>query len=235
MTHRTSARLLLLAGLTAASALLATAGHSQQNELPVVPPRQGKREKVPLFNGQDLTGWTGHTKHWSVQDGVIIGRNTEPVPVSTYLLTDRKFSDFRLVFDTMLAQSEMHSGIALWGRLAPEKGDPYTYTGHLVMFPSNYGFWDLYGRNSIHTNAEVAKPVGKQHDWNHVEILAQGNRLRVVLNGKQISDWREPEPDRIHEASLGLQLHSNKVAQEVRFKNLALETFPEDRLITVKE
>jgi hypothetical protein len=221
---------LLLAG----SAFLATEGRSQQDP-PVVPPRTGKREVLRPFNGKDLAGWTGHQKYWSVQDGVIIGKNTEPVPVSTYLLTDRKFTDFRLVFDGMLAQSEMHSGIAMWGRLAPERNDPYTYAGHLVMFPSNYGFWDLYGRNSIHVNAEKAKPVGKQHDWNHMEILAQGNRIRFVLNGKLISDWREPLPERIQEAPIGLQLHSNKVAQEVRFKDLTLETFPEDRLTTVTE
>ena len=128
----------------------------------------------------------------------------------------------------------MHTGIAMWGRVAPEHGDPFTYAGHLVMFPSNYGFWDLYGRNSIHNNVEAARKVGKQHDWNHIEILAQGNRIRVVLNGTQISDWREPEPVRIHEAPIGLQLHSNRVPQEVRFKNLELETFPEDRLTTLK-
>ena len=34
---------------------------------------------------------------------------------------------------------------------------------------------------------------------------------------------------------IGLQLHSNAVPQEVRFKGLVLETFPkEDRLLTVK-
>ena len=27
---------------------------------------------------------------------MIVGKNTEPVPVSTYLLTKRKFTDFRL-------------------------------------------------------------------------------------------------------------------------------------------
>ncbi len=203
-------------------------------EAPLVPPRQGKREVVELFNGKDLTGWEGHKdKYWSVKDGVIVGKNTEPVPVSTYLLTERKFSDFRLTFDFKLAESEMHSGIALWGRVAPEKGDPYTYAGHLVMFPKDYGFYDLYGRNGIHRNADKAKPVGKEHDWNHIEIVAQGNRIRFVLNGRLISDWREPEPDRIKEGPIGLQLHSNKVPQEVLFKNLKLETFPDDKLTTI--
>lgn len=207
---------------------------AEDQPAPVVPPHEGKRETIELFNGKDLQGWVGHEKYWSVKDGVIVGKNTEPVPVSTYLLTERKFSDFRLVFDFKLAESEMHSGIALWGRVAPEKGDPYTYAGQLVMFPSGYGFWDLYGRSMIHKNADIARPVGKQHDWNHIEILAQGNRIRFVLNGKLVSDWREPEPDRIHEAPIGLQLHSNKVPQEVEFKNLKLETFPEDKLLTVE-
>jgi hypothetical protein len=202
---------------------------------PVIPPREGKRETIKLFNGTDLTGWEGHKKHWSVKDGVIIGKNTDEVKVSTYLLTKKKYSDFRLVFDFKLAQAEMHSGIAMWGRVAPEQKDPYTYAGLLVMFPSDYGFYDLYGRAGIHANADKAKKVGKQHDWNHIEILAQGNRVRFVLNGVLISDWREPMPDRIKEGPIGLQLHSNPMPQEVQFKNLKLETFPEDKLTTLKK
>src|SRR5688572_27027182 len=205
-----------------------------QKTTTLVPPREGKREMIELFNGKDLSGWTGHIgKYWSVKDGVIVGKNTDPIPVSTYLLTERKFSDFRLTFDFKLAQAEMHSGVAIWGRVAPERGDPYTYGGHLVMFPSNYGFYDLYGRNAIHRNAERAKPVGKQHDWNKIEVLAQGNRIRFVLNGTLISDWREPEPDRIKEAPIGLQLHSNPMPQEVQWKNITIETFPEDKLTTL--
>ena len=68
-----------------------------------------------------------------------------------------------------------------------------------------------------------------------IEILAQGNRVRVAVNGTQVVDWRDPEPQRIKEGPIGLQLHSNNVAQEVRFKGLKLETFPkEDKLLTVK-
>jgi hypothetical protein len=222
--------LLLVVGLGP----LTTLAQDKKAKPPIVPPREGKREAIKLFNGKDLTGWVGHEKYWSVQDGVIIGKNTKTVPVSTYLLTKRKFSDFRLVFEFKLARSEMHSGIAMWGRVAPEKGDPYTYAGHLVMFPSDYGFYDLYGRNLIHANADKARKVGKQHDWNKIEILAQGNRIRFVLNGVLISDWREPRPERIKEAPIGLQLHSNKVPQEVQFKGLSLETFPEDKLTTLK-
>jgi hypothetical protein len=214
---------------------LALAAIARAADAPEVPPKQGKSETIRLFNGRDLSGWHGHEKYWSVKDGAIVGKNNDPVKVSTYLLTDRNFSDFRLLATVKLVRSEMHSGIALWGRVAPERGDPFTYAGHLVMFPSGWGLYDLYGRQGLPPSGEAAKKVGKQHDWNDLEILAQGNRLRLVANGTQVLDWRDPEPDRIKEGPLGLQLHSNNEPQEIHFKNLVLTTFPEDKLITVKK
>jgi 3-keto-disaccharide hydrolase len=207
----------------------------RKSQAPVVPPRDGKSETLTPFNGKDLDGWDGNRDLWSVVDGVIVAKNTQPVKVSTYLLTKQKFSDFRITATVKLVESEMHSGIAFWGRVAPERGDPHTYAGHLVMFPSNWGMYDLYGRNGLPVDAAPAKAVGKQHDWNALEILAQGNRVRVAVNGKQVIDWRDPEPDRIKEGPIGLQLHANPMPQEVHFKDIKIETFPkEDRLITVK-
>ena len=219
----------------AIAAILALPRLTQGEDATVVPPREGKSETIELFNGKNLDGWEGNDKYWSVVDGVIVGKNSEPVPVSTYLATKRKFTDFRLVFAAKLVKSEMHSGIAMWGRVAPDKGDPHTYAGHLVMFPSGWGMYDLYGRNGLPVDGGPAKAVGKQHDWNDMEILAQGNRVRFAVNGVQVVDWRDPEPNRIQEGPLGLQLHSNQEPQEVHFKGLVLTTFPEDKLTTVKE
>ena len=102
------------------------------------------------------------------------------------------------------------------------------------MFPSGWGMYDLFGRNGLPVDGNPAKKVGKQHDWNDLEILAQGNRVRVAVNGTQVVDWRDPEPQRIKEGPIGLQLHSNAEAQEVHFKDLTLTTFPEDKLTTLK-
>jgi hypothetical protein len=218
-----------------AVALVVQETRAADDEAPVVPPRHGKSETIELFNGKDLTGWVGHPELWSVRDGVIVGRNTEPVKVSTYLLTERKdFTDFRLLATVKLAESEMHSGIAMWGRNAPEQGDKYTFAGHLVMFPSGWGFHDLFGRGGLKVDGEPAKKVGRQHDWNDLEILAQGNRIRLAVNGTQVVDWRDPKSDAMYEGPIGLQLHSNMVPQEIHFKNLKLTTFPEDKLVTVK-
>jgi hypothetical protein len=203
-------------------------------DAPEVPPKTGTSETIKLFNGVDLDGWRGNPQLWSVKDGAIVAKNSQPIKVSTYLLTTRNYSDFRLLATVKLVRSEMHSGIAFWGRNAPEKGDPFTYAGHLVMFPSGWGMYDLFGRNGLPPSGEPARKVGKQHDWNQLEILAQGNRVRLAVNGVEVLDWRDPEPDRIQEGPVGLQLHSNSEPQEVHFKDLVLTTFPEPRLTTVK-
>ena len=204
--------------------------HTFLNKLP---------EILTLFNGLNLDNWEGDKELWSVKDGEIVAKNTKPVPVSTYLLPKRgdklrTVSDFRLTLKSKLVTSEMHSGVAFWGELAPDKGDPFTYKGHLVMFPSGWGMYDLYGRNGLPVDGGPAKKVGKQHDWNDIEILAIGSRVRVAANGVQVVDWTDPEPKRIKVGPVGLQLHSNKEPQEVRFKDLILSTFPSERLLTVK-
>jgi hypothetical protein len=228
--------------LVAAAALAAQDKKPAPKEAPVVAPRQGTSETIKLFNGTTLDGWEGYPDLWAVKDGVIVARNDKPLTFSTYLLTKKTFTDFRLTFAAKLAESEMHSGVCFWGEVRPTVSkDPekdrtkYTYAGHLVMFPSGWGMYDLFGRNGLKVDGGPAKKAGKQHDWNDMEILAQGNRVRFAVNGVAVVDWRDPEPERIKAGPIGLQLHSNKVPQEVQFKGLVVETFPkEDRLLTVK-
>jgi hypothetical protein len=217
-----------------------------KKEAPVVPPRTGESKTVKLFDGKSLDGWEGYTDLWSVKEGVIISKNTDPLKYSTYLLTKDKYTDFRLTFSSkLLPGSETHSGVSFWGEVWPKADgkvtDPkkdrteYTYKGHLVMFPSGYSMYDLFGRASLPVDGGPAKKVGKQHDWNDIEVLAQGNRVRVAINGSAVVDWRDPEPERIKAGPIGLQLHSESKPQELHWKGLVLETFPkEDKLITVK-
>jgi len=198
-----------------------------------------EEKPIRLFNGKNLNGWQGQTKkYFSVEDNIIVARNgKEDAPkASTYLVTDKPFRNFRIIFEAKLVTSEMHSGIALWGKTIEKASDPFSYMGHLVMFPSNYGYWDLYRRNGIYRDTEqVAKKAGKQHDWNRMEILAIGNRIRHVINGKLVADWSDPKPELCEAGPIGLQLHSNRVPQEVHFRGLILTEDPQDKLVTVDE
>lgn len=191
---------------------------------------------IHLFNGKDLNGWEGQTEtYFSVKDGIIVAKNgKDNAPkASTYLVTKKKYRNFRLIFEAKLVTSEMHSGISFWGKNVERKGDPYSYQGHLVMFPSGYGYYDLYRRNSVYRDkGGVAKKAGKQHGWNKMEILAIGNRIRHVVNGKLVADWSDPKPELCETGPIGLQLHSNKISQELHFRGLILTEDPEDRVVT---
>src|SRR5262249_49161086 len=146
--------LTLLACGVAVCAALAADKEPPKKDAPEIKPREGKSETFDLFNGKDLKGWEGYEDLWSVKEGEIVGKNDEEVKVSTYLLTKKKFTDFRLLATVKLVKSEMHSGIAFWGSTGPEvvpenlrkERVQYTYAGHLVMFPSGWGMYDLFGR-----------------------------------------------------------------------------------------
>ena len=79
-----------------------------------------------LFNGKDLTGWNGREGRWSVEEGAIVGRNEDRVPRSTYLFTEKKYRNFRLLLETKQTRSPkhstMHSAICCLGQQFEDKG-----------------------------------------------------------------------------------------------------------------
>ena len=209
---------------------------SRGEDAPVVPPREGTSETIKLFDGKDLDGWEGHETYWSVKDGVIVGKNTEPVKVSTYLLTKQKYTDFRLTAKVKLVESEMHSGIAFWGRNRPGEGRPVHLRRPPRDVPLGLGHVRPLrperpaGRRRARPRRSASSTTGTT--W---RSSPRATASASPSTASQVVDWRDPEPDRIKEGPIGLQLHSNKVPQEVQFKDLVLETFPkEDRLLTVK-
>jgi Domain of Unknown Function (DUF1080) len=197
---------------------------------------------VKLFNGKNFDGWEGNTgengtpKYFSIQEGVIVARNeADNAPaVSNYLLTKKEYKNFRLVFEGKLAESTMHSGIAFWGSKYETGGQPNSFKGHLVMFPAGWGFYDLFGRNSIYKDDGRAKKADNG-DWNKMEILAIAPRIRLGVNGQLVADWQDPKPETCLAGPIGLQHHSNKVPQEIRFRGLILSEDPEDKMITVTQ
>ena len=122
----------------------------------------------------------------------------------------------------------------IWGEIA-DRGASNLYTpGPLGVFPKP-GIWDYIDAKGIRVYKPAPDSVAGDLKWLKVEILAQGNRVRSAFNGVQVMEWREPDPSRIQQGPIGLQLHAWNAAQEVHYKDVVVETFPqEDRLITVK-
>lgn len=197
---------------------------------------------VSLFNGKDLTGWTGLEGRWKVADGVIVGWNDDKVPTSTYLFTDKSYRNFRLLLEAKQTRSPkhstMHSAICALGERFTDKGEnTHGFKGPLLMCLNDWGIWDAYRRNRIepagHRGTFNPKGVEKVGDWNRIEILVIGERIRFVANGKLVFDYTEKDPKMLKASPIGLQLHSSGRPQEHAFRGLVIAENPTDQLLTL--
>ncbi len=190
-----------------------------------------------LFNGKDLSGWKGDSTRWSVTHGMIRGANEDPVASSTYLFTEKPFRNFRLILDVKQTMSDrhstMHSAVAALGEQFTDAGEnSFGFKGPLLLFCHEWGIYDAHRRNRVVPGGPGAE-VEKQGEWNQIEILVIGDRIRFAANGRQIFDFTD-KPEMLKACPIGLQLHSNDKPQEYHFRSLLLTENPTGDLVTVK-
>src|SRR4051812_34897141 len=91
--------------------------------LTILPAVVFAEEKVELFNGKDLTGWTkrGGNGSYKVEDGEIVGRSA-PNTTNTFLCTEKEFGDFELELDFKIdpKQNVFNSGVQIRSHSRPE-------------------------------------------------------------------------------------------------------------------
>jgi hypothetical protein len=172
----------------------------------------------PLFNGKDLSGWTGNPQLWSVKDGAITGQTTAETPArhNTFLIwTNGTVSNFELRCSFKILPGDdkgfANSGIqyrskvldpkewVVGGYQADMEAGP-NYTGILYEEALTRGIMALRGEKvefDSDCKKQVTGSVGKAGDieaslnkkgWNDYVIIAQGNHLQQFVNGKQTVD-----------------------------------------------
>jgi hypothetical protein len=141
---------------------------------------------APIFNGRDLTGWTGNTEGYGVEDGAI---RTFPDRAGGNLYTENEYDDFVLRFAFRLPPGA-NNGIAV---RAPLTGDA-AYEGMEIQVlenshPNYAGLkpWQFHG--SVYGISPALRGYqALPGEWNHEEIRVKGRTVRVVLNGKVINE-----------------------------------------------
>ncbi len=179
-------------------------------------------EQIPIFNGEDLSGWEARGKaEWRVEDGVIVGgQDGDPKRAGT-LRTTRLFADFDFECEFMIDEhGKYNSGIYL--RDVPgAKGRRYQVNIGRGVVGEYVG---LYRDDWLDTGDEKDK-IRKPNAWNQLRIRAEGPRIQVWLNRQPIVDYTEADPQEIDLAagSLTLQTYGAEGhAGWVKFRNLRL-------------
>jgi len=170
-----------------------------------------------LFNGTDLTGWTGNTKLWSVENGEIVGR-TEGLKDNEFLKSDLVLGDFKFRCKVQLIKNQGNSGIQFRSEVLPD-GLVKGYQADIGI-----GWWgklyEEHGRELLwpKSGESFVKP-----GWNEYEIFADGDKIQTRINGHLCVDLVDPEGAK--RGILALQLHSGG-ATEVRFKDFEVFLSP---------
>ena len=194
-------------------------------------PKPGADGKIAIFNGKDLTGWSGDTEVWQVEEGELVGRSVKGLKQNNFLKSRFEVSDFRLVFEVKLTPNSANSGVQF--RSVPWQG--HEMKGYQADI--GQGWWGkLYEESARALKVLEKQPDGdrfvKKGDWNLYEIVAVGDRVLIALNGNQTVDLTDPKGDK--KGLIAPQVHSGGPT-EVRFRKMTLEVNPKAELETVKK
>jgi outer membrane protein assembly factor BamB len=189
-----------------------------------------------LFARDDLAGWieeqhefykakNPNVQTWSVKDGVVSCDGS--TGNCGFLRYEKKVSDFTLRLEYRIAK-KCNSGVCIRTRV-PYDGHPNTtlpsHVGYEVQILDDAGepasatsSGAFYGLVAPQVNA--ARPAGQ---WNSLEIVCRGPKIRVTLNGQVVQDVDQTTIDAIRDRPragyIALQNHGG----HAEFRNIWLK------------
>lgn len=187
----------------------------------------------PIFDGKSLTGWTLVDKNkpgngYVVENGMLVC----PANGGGNLLTDKEYANFVFRFEFRMEPGG-NNGV---GIRAPISGDiAYSgmeiqildhdhekYKGKLKPTQVHGSIYDVVGAKT-----GALKPAGQ---WNKEEIMAEGRRIKVTLNGKVIVDANldDVKDEAILKKHPGLARSTGRIGflghgSRVEFRNLKVQ------------
>ena len=202
------------------------------------------RGYTPLFNGKDLSGWRNPYSHGeaSVVDGEIHLKADNKF----FLVTEQKYSNFRLSVDIHLPEGPSNSGVMfrchvdedaekkVYGYQAECDGSERRWSGGLFDEARRRWIWpSTKGRSTTQFRAHeeesqkfFAEPRVRdalnRNGWNRYTIPCIDDVITIELNGVQTVRFRDAMDS---SGFIGIQHHGEK-GQTYRFRNLFIKELP---------
>jgi len=150
-------------------------------------PEENREGYKILFDGTNMHEWTGNLVDYKLQDGTITLIPSRGSGGNLY--TKSEYDNFIIRFEFLLTPAA-NNGL---GIRTPMSGDP-AYVGMELQILDdddpiykNLADWQYHGSvyGVIPAKRGFLKPVG---EWNTQEVIAQGDRIKITLNGEVIID-----------------------------------------------
>jgi Domain of Unknown Function (DUF1080) len=201
-----------------------------------------------IFDGKSLAGWDGDPQFWRVENGAIVGqtaKDKQPKQNTFLIWRGGSPADFELKLQFRL--TGFNSGIqfrsielpdikwAMKGYQADMDGEQ-KYTGQIYE-ERGRGFVAMRGQITYIPDgkkpgvlgslgdANELKSVIKNEDWNDLDVLARGNTIVQLINGRVTSMLIDDDTaNRRMDGLIGIQIHLGppmKIeARNIRLKKL---------------
>ncbi len=201
---------------------------------------------TPIFDGKTLNGWEGDTKFWRVENGTIVGQTaTDKQPEQNTFLIWRGGSpaDFELKLDYKLTgynsgiqirsierpdfktgmigyQADMDGAQQFTGQFYEERGRGFlAMRGQFTYIPDG----GKPGLVSSLGDSNELKSIIKSDDWNDLYLIARGNTLIQILNGRMTSMVIDDDTKGRRLAGLiGIQCHRGD-PMKIEVRNIRLK------------
>ncbi len=175
---------------------------------------------IPLFNGNDLSGW--HEiggGNWYVDDGELVGETGDGN--YGWLVTDKAYSDFVLEFK-FKTEKKGNSGVQFRSHVID--GKMYGYQAELAprLVDSTGGVYEEKKRGWLAKPKAGSDRTIDFDSWNTYRIEAVGNHIQTYINDKPMTDFYD---DNAIRGIIALQVHSSDAAEEevnVRWKDITI-------------
>lgn len=206
------------------------------------------RSFVSIFDGKTLSGWDGDPAYWRVEDGAIVGETKlGKIPKQNTFLIWRggEPGDFELRAQYRITGG--NSGIQYRSAELPDirwamKGyqadidAEQKYTGQIYE-ERGRGFLALRGQSAeietggkpkvLGTLGNDAELRGAIHEraWNDYDIIARGNVLVQILNGRVMSVLVDDDTaNRKTSGLIGIQLHAGE-PMKIEVRNIWIQAY----------
>lgn len=204
-----------------------------------------------IFDGRTLSGWEGNPAYWRVENGVLAGEITPATVIksNTFIIwRGGRPKDFELKIDYRITGSG-NSGINYRSTVVPDpvtpdnafamRGYQFDVDGAKRYVGNNY---EEKGRLFLAVRGQLTRVVGGRppvlvstigdaadlgalatDDWNSVHIMARGNTLTHILNGRVMSVVMDDDaPNRPADGLIGVQVHVGP-PMKVEYRNIRLK------------
>jgi hypothetical protein len=212
-------------------------------DMPVSPPEGFKA----IFNGRDLSGWSGSDKYWSVEDGCLTGIADGTLDYNRFITwKEGTVKNFELRVKVKVTKGG-NSGLQYRGKERPDLGE-WVVTGYqcdVVPAKDDYNgmLYEERGRRILaHTGEKVViDPQGQPwvtgklpvqsfpaDEWHDYRVLVEGNHHQHWIDGVQTVDVIDlDEKGRALEGVIAVQVHVGP-AMKIQYKDFYVKDLPAD-------